>query len=174
MRSEQVISTKYIFKGKILGLRIDTVLVQGKIQTSREIISHNDAVVVVPIDTDNNVILVRQYRHAVQQILLEAPAGIIEEGETPEDCAIRELQEEIGFLPGQLRPLFGFWPSPGFCTEFIYSYIAKDLVPSKLEADVDENIEVHKIPLHRVQNLIRAGEIQDSKTIAALLMVTCL
>ena len=83
---------------------------------------------------------------------------------------MRELQEEIGFTCRNLRALGGFWMSPGYCTEFMYAYVAKDLVPSSLDADDDEDIQVERVPMSRVSKLIRLGEIQDAKTIAALLM----
>ena len=117
---------------------------------------------------------VRQFRYPAGEILLEAPAGGVEESESPDECAQRELQEETGFISRNLRVLGGFWMSPGYCTEFMYAYLAVDLVPSKLQADDDENIVVEKIPLSRISQLIRLGEIQDAKTIAALLMANYL
>ena len=111
-----------------------------------------------------------QYRYAAGQSLLELPAGVVEEGESPDDTAQRELQEETGFATRDLRALGGVYSSPGFCTEFLYLYIARDLVPSKLPADDDEDITVESIPMSRVDRLIRLGEIQDAKTVAGLLM----
>ncbi len=135
---------------------------------------HNGAVVIVPIDQDDNVLLVRQYRHAAGESVLEAPAGMLEDSESPEECAQRELQEEVGYASTNLRALGGWWSAPGFCTEFIYAYLARDLVESKLAADDDEDIEVERLPVSRVPQLIRVGEVQDAKTIAALLMATYL
>ena len=98
----------------------------------------------------------------------------MDEGESPDDCAQRELQEEVGYASRNLRTMGGFWSAPGFCTEYLYAYLAKDLVPSKLSADDDEAIEVIRTPLSNINRLIRLGEIQDAKTIAALLMATYL
>ena len=95
---------------------------------------------------------------------------MVEESESPDDTAQRELQEEVGYATNNLRVLGGFWSSPGFCTEYIYAYLAKALIEKKLAADIDENIEVVRTPLARIPQLIRLGEIQDAKTIAALLM----
>lgn len=174
MQTEQLLSTESVFKGKIIRVRVDTVRLPGGGRSSREVVEHSDAVVLVPMDAEGNVILVRQYRYAVVRSLLEAPAGIVEDGETPEACAERELQEETGYLSRDLRAMGGFWSSPGFCTEFMHTYVAKDLVPSKLEADADENILVETVSLSEIPRMIRQGEIQDAKTIAALLMATCL
>lgn len=171
MEPEQQITSETVYKGNIINVNVDTVLLPSGRQTTREVVKHANAVVIVPIDDENNVMLVRQYRYPAEQLLLEAPAGGIEDPESPDDCAQRELQEEVGFASRNLRTLGGFWSAPGFCDEFMYVYLAKDLVPSNLEADDDENIQVEKIPMSRIPQLIRLGEIQDAKTIAALLMV---
>ena len=174
MQPEQSLTSQSIFDGKVVKVRVDTVSLPDGGEASREVVEHRPAVVVVPVDSEENVILVRQYRYPVAQALLEAPAGVVEESETPDECAQRELQEEIGYVSRNLRALGGFWMSPGYCTEFMYAYLAKDLVPRKLEADEDENIRVEQLPLSRIPKLIRVGEIQDAKSIAALLMATCL
>lgn len=120
------------------------------------------------------MLLVRQYRHSAGEALLEAPAGTLEDSESPDDCAQRELQEEVGYASMNLRALGGFWTSPGFCTEYIYAYLARNLVESKLSPDDDEDIVVERVPTDRIPQMIRLGEIRDAKTIAALLMSTYL
>ena len=170
MDPDRLISSESIFDGKIVRLRVDQVELPGGRKTVREVVEHDAAVVIVPIDADDNVLLVNQYRYPTEQFLLEAPAGMVEESESPDDTAQRELQEEVGYATNNLRVLGGFWSSPGFCTEYIYAYLAKDLIEKKLAADIDENIEVVRTPLARIPQLIRLGEIQDAKTIAALLM----
>lgn len=174
MQAEQRIDTKDIYEGRLIKVRVDTVKMPNARETSREVVEHAASVVMVPIDDEDNVILVRQYRYAAGLALLEAPAGMVEPSESPGDCAQRELQEEIGYRANSMRPLGGFWSSPGFCTEYMYAFLAKGLVPSKLDADDDESINVEKFPLSAIPRLIRVGEIEDAKTIAALLMVTCL
>ncbi|MCH8185318.1 MAG: NUDIX hydrolase [Chloroflexi bacterium] len=174
MQPEQMISSERVFDGRIVRVRADAVLLPNGRNATREVVEHRPSVVVVPVDADGNAVLVRQYRYPAEQVLLEAPAGVVEESETPDDCAMRELQEEIGFSSRDLRALGGFWMSPGYCTEFMYAYLAKDLVPSRLEADADESIEVERVSISRVSRLIRLGEIQDAKTIAALLMAVYL
>ena len=174
MQSEQLLGTEPVFEGRIIRVRVDTVSLPDGRQTTREVVEHKPAVVIVPVDSDENVILVRQYRYPTGQALLEAPAGIIEDSESPDLSAQRELQEETGYISRNLRAMGGFWSSPGFCTEFIYAYLARDLVPNSLDADDDEFIRVERLPLSRIPRLIRLGEIQDAKTIAALLMTACL
>ena len=174
MKPEQATSSKFAFEGRIVRVRVDSVRLPNGRQASREVVEHDASVVVVPIDTEENVLLVRQYRYAVGEGLLEAPAGGVRPSESPGACAQRELQEEAGYLSNDLRAIGGFWMSPGFCTEYMHVFLAKDLVPSKLQADYDENIEVERVPLSTVPGLIRSGEIKDAKTIASLLMTTCL
>ena len=174
MEAEKRLSSEPIFDGKIVRLRVDTVLLPNGAQSTREVVDHDNAVVIVPVDSEDNVLLVRQYRYPVEATLLEAPAGIIEDSEDPDEAAQRELQEETGYASKSLTPMGGFWSSPGFCTEFMYAYLARDLVPSPLSPDDDEFIEVERQPISRIPQLIRLGEIQDAKTIAALLMTTCL
>ncbi len=174
MRSEKLLSTKEIYDGRIVTLRVDSVALPNGRSALREVIDHRPAVVVVPIDDDDNVVLVRQYRYPIGSDLLEAPAGIVEESESPSEGAKRELQEEIGFSAKSLRSMGRFWTTPGFCNELMYAFVARDLVPSSLEPDPDEDITVERFPASRIPDLIRSGEIQDGKTIAALLMATCL
>ncbi|MDP6454647.1 MAG: NUDIX hydrolase [SAR202 cluster bacterium] len=166
----ELISQKSIFDGHIVKVKVDTLALANGNRVEREIVEKSNAVVMVPIDNDDNVLLVRQWRHPADQALLEAPAGTVEGDESADDCAQRELQEEIGYASRNLRTLGGFWTTPGFCDEFMYVYLARDLVESKLPEDDDEEIQVERIPLSRIPQLIRLGEIIDAKTIAALLM----
>ena len=167
---EPTIESKDIYQGRIIKLRVDTVQLPSGRTTTREIVEHEDAVCVVPIDENNNVLMVRQYRKAAQLNLLEVPAGGVEAGETPDETALRELQEEVSVTSGSLRRLSGFWVSPGWATEFMHAYLAMDLTPASLPADDDEYISVERVPLDSIPGLIESGEIQDSKSIAALLL----
>ena len=115
-------------------------------------------------------LLVRQYRYPIGKDLLEAPAGGIDSGESPEQAAQRELQEEIGYIAGSLERLGAFWTAPGFCTEYMYAYLARDLTPSSLAPDEDEEIVVERHSLDSVREMIRDGRIVDAKTIAAFWM----
>jgi len=167
---EKSITSDYVYRGKIIDVRLETIeLPEGKIG-QREIVDHGDSIVVVPVDKDNQVILVRQYRKALENFLLEAPAGGIERNETPNNAAVRELQEEIGYTSYNIEYMGGFWIAPGFCNEYMHSYIARDLVKSQLPPDEDEYIELVSVPIPRIPDLIRSGEIEDAKSISALLM----
>ena len=167
---EPTIESKDIYQGRIIKLRVDTVQLPSGRTTTREIVEHEDAVCVVPIDENNNVLMVRQYRKAAQIHLLEVPAGGVEAGETPDETALRELQEEVSVTSGSLRRLSGFWVSPGWATEFMHAYLATDLTPASLPADDDEYISVERVPLDSIPGLIESGEIQDSKSVASLLL----
>ena len=167
---EPTIESKDIYQGRIIKLRVDTVQLPSGRTTTREIVEHEDAVCVVPIDENNNVLMVRQYRKAAQLNLLEVPAGGVEAGETPDETVLRELQEEVSVTSGSLRRRSGFWVSPGWATEFMHAYLAMDLTPASLPADDDEYISVERVPLDSIPGLIESGEIQDSKSIAALLL----
>ena len=167
---ETRLTSKTVFEGRVIQVRVDSVRLANGREAVREVADHAPAVVIAPIDANGSVVLVRQYRYPVEEALLEAPAGIVEPGEEPDDCAQRELQEETGYRADDMRPLGGFWTSPGFCSEYMYAYVARDLVPSRLEADYDEDIAVERVPLSEVSAMIRDGRIRDAKTIAVLLM----
>ena len=170
MSQEPAIHTRRLYEGKILNLRIDTVELPSGRQTEREIIEHAGCVAIVPLDADEKVILVRQYRKAAEQLMLEIPAGCIESGEQPIDCAKRELAEETKFSAKNWKQIGYFFTSPGFCTEVMYLFLATGLMPDALDADYDENIELVYVPITDVYGLISSGEIRDAKSIAGLLM----
>jgi ADP-ribose pyrophosphatase len=135
----------------------------------RIMIDHPGAVAVIPIDEEGNLILVQQYRSAIQELTLELPAGRIDGGLCLADEAQRELQEEIGYKAGQLTP-FGFlYSAPGFTNEKVFLFIGKDLTPSQLEPDLSEVIDVVKIPFTKAVQMIDEGIITDSKTIIGIL-----
>jgi ADP-ribose pyrophosphatase len=166
---EQQLSTVQVYTGPAISLRIDKVKKPGGAITTRDVVEHADCVAVVPIDDDGEVLLVKQFRYPVDSALLEVPAGGIEPGEDVVDCVRRELQEEIGYLPQKVEKLGGFYSIPGYGTEYLYVYVAKDLTPSRLVAEDTDEIEVVRVPLNRIPELILSGKICDAKTIAALL-----
>ena len=171
---EEQVDSRRVYDGKVVSLKVDTVRLPSGRHTTREVVEHDPVIVVVPIDEEDNVLLVRQYRYPAQAALLEAPAGGIDGDESPEEAAQRELQEETGHSAGNLRKLGQFWMSPGTCTELMHAFVARYLSPAHLAPDADEDIIVEKVPLAEATGLIRRGEIQDAKTITALLMATCL
>ena len=167
---ENTIDTTRPFDGRIFSVRVDTVELPSGRRTIREVAEHSDAVCMIPIDDDGNVLLVRQYRKPTESSLLEAPAGGVEAGEVSEETVLRELQEEVGYTAASLRHLASFWVAPGWATERMHAYLATGLTPSKLAADDDENIQVVRIPFADALAMIGTGEIHDGKTIASLLL----
>lgn len=167
---ENTIETTRPYDGRIFSVRVDTVELPSGRRTIREVAEHSDAVCMIPIDEDGNVLLVRQYRKPTESSLLEAPAGGVEAGEVSEETVLRELQEEVGYTAANLVHLASFWVAPGWATERMHAYLATGLTPSKLAADDDENIQVVRIPFADALAMIGAGEIHDGKTIASLLL----
>lgn len=136
----------------------------------RQTVVHSGAVAMLPFVTPTEVILVRQFRPSVGRSLIEVPAGTLEAGEAPEECARRELAEEIGWAPGKLESLGFIYSSPGICSEKLYLYRARDMVPAHGEKDQDEFIDLVRVTFREALDLCARGEIQDSKTIAILLL----
>jgi ADP-ribose pyrophosphatase len=167
---EKCISSRQIYKGPTISINEDIVELSDGQHTSREVVKHSDVVAMVPIDDQNNVLLVQQFRYSVGKLLLEIPAGSIEPGEQPLDAVRRELQEEIGYLPGKIRRLGGFYAIPGYGTQYYHCYLTSDLIPSQLTAEDTDSIEVIKIPLYNLEQLITSGKIGDAKSTAALLL----
>lgn len=168
--NEPTISSRHIYSGRIIDVRVDTVRLQNGRESTREIVDHAPSICVVPVDADGNVLMVRQFRKPVDQFLLEVPAGGIESGETPEEATQRELQEEIGYTAENLLALSAFWLAPGWCSEYMYAYLATGLEPAALDSDEDEFIEVIRLPLSEVVEAIASGQVQDAKSAASLLL----
>ncbi len=170
MSQERTLSSENIYRGRVVGLRVDSVELPSGRRTIREIVEHGACTAIVAIDSQKNVLLVRQYRKPVEMELLEIPAGNIEQGEEPLDCARRELEEETGFSAKNWEDLGFFYTSPGFCTEGMYLYLATGLKRKKRAADDDEQIELVRVPLSEIAGLIESGEVCDAKSVAGLLL----
>jgi ADP-ribose pyrophosphatase len=138
-------------------------------KVEREVVEHHGAVVIIAVDSDEHILLVKQFRHAIGKDLLEIPAGGIEFGETPIEAAQRELQEETGFFSDQLEQLGGFYSTPGFTNEYLHLFLATDLSPSILIAEDTHEIQVVSVRLQEIDDMIRNGMIVDAKSIASLL-----
>ncbi len=164
-----LLSSETIFKGRIFDLRVDTIR-EGGLEYKREIVVHAGSAVIVPVFDDGTVALVRQYRHAADGYQLELPAGGIEPGETFEQAAARELEEEIGFRAGKIKKLTEFYVSPGFLTEKMYVFLATDLTESVQNLDEDEVVEIVRIPLTEAIKMAHDGRIEDAKTIVGLML----
>jgi ADP-ribose pyrophosphatase len=166
----KTIRSKTIFQGRVFDLRQDELrLLDGK-TVSLDIISHRGAVAIIPIDEQGQIWFIRQYRHAAGQVLLELPAGAMEEDEAPEFSAHREIREEIGMAARELKELGGFFLAPGYSTEFLHIYLARDLYAAPLAPDEEEMIEIEKIPVAEAYRMAESGKIIDAKTLASLML----
>ncbi|MCS7206529.1 MAG: NUDIX hydrolase [Dehalococcoidia bacterium] len=171
MTIERILESQRIYNGRVVSLRVDTVRLEPKgTRAMREVVEHAPGITIVPVDAQGSVILVRQFRTPAQQVLLECPAGTMEPGETPEQAVHRELLEETGYRAQSLVRLGGFWMSPGFCTEYMHAYLALGLEPGPAQQEADEDIQVERAPVDRIPDLVRTGQVQDAKSIAALLL----
>ena len=166
----QLLESEKIFKGAIFDVDRDRLLDENGIGIVREVVTHAGGAGALPLFDDGRVALVKQYRHPARRELLEIPAGRIEDGETPEMCAAREIEQETGFRAGRIEKLAEFYSTPGFCDEKLYVYLATELTPSSRNLDYDELIEVVYLPFAEALNMAERSEIEDSKTIIALLM----
>ncbi len=169
-KPEKKLASQQIYQGHAVNMRVDTVEKASGKKTTRDVVEHSDCVAVVALDERDNVLLVRQFRHAVDKFLLEIPAGGIDPGEEPIDSVRRELQEEIGYFPQKIDKLGGFYSIPGYGTEYLHCFLATALVPSRLIAEDTDDIELVRISPDQIPRFIASGEICDAKSIAALLM----
>ena len=157
-----------IYQGRILGLNLYDLKIKGR-KVKREVIEHPGAAAILAFDENKKVILVKQYRFP-HGYVLEIPAGTLEKNEDPRDCAFRELQEETGYSAKKMTHLITYYPSIGYNTEAIHCYVALGTNKvSGLQLDEDEILSVKKVELNKLMQMIRAGEIQDSKTICTVM-----
>lgn len=167
---EKTISSRLIFDGKVIHLHLDDIELPNGNKSIREYCTHNGAVCVIPITSDGNVICVRQYRYAIGKSILEIPAGKLDSiDEDPNDAVRRELREETGAVSGKISYLGLYYGSPALLNEKIYMYLAEDLSFGESEPDEDEFLEVIKIPLDELYEMVLRGEIEDGKTQSAVL-----
>ena len=167
---EELIGREYPYRGRVLSLRLDRVRLPNGNESTREIAEHRGAVAIVAIDSENNVLLVKQYRHAVGRDLLEIQAGTLESNEDASKSAPRELKEETGYSAQRWELLARFYPSPGVLTEEMHLYLARDLAAGASAAEEDEDLHLEKIPLHEALEMVARGEIVDAKSIIGLLL----
>jgi len=168
LAEEKTLSSKQIYDGHVVRLRIDTVRLPSGRESTREIIEHDEVVAIVAIDAEDNVLFVEQFRQPLGIVLLEIPAGGIESKEKPEEAVRREMQEETGFLPQKVERLGGFFSAPGFCNEYLHLYLATDLTPNQLFDEDTELINLVSIPLVKIPDLVTSGRLVDAKSIAGL------
>lgn len=171
MNPPKLLDRRVAYKGKHIEVREDRVVEPSGYEASREIVVHPGAVCIVARPTPLEVILIRQYRHATGQELLEIPAGTLKQREDPLGCAIRELEEETGYRAAKMIERGRFWTTPGFTTELMYLFEASDLKKTKINPDEDEVIEVDIVRRSAALQMIDDGRIQDAKTILGLLRI---
>lgn len=161
---EKKLTSKQIFDGKVVKLFVDTVELPDGKEAVREIVRHPGAVCVIPVTNEGEVIMVKQYRYAFEQIMLEIPAGKLEPGEDPFEAVKRELEEESGVVAGNIEYMGEIFTTVAIFDEKIHAYLATDLVFNDSHPDEDEFLEVEKIPLTTLVDMVMNGEIKDSKT----------
>ena len=169
LESEAQVETRQIYKGKIFTLCHEDLTFKTGKSYGWDLIVHPGAVALIPIQHNGNLILIRQWRRPIQKIIWELPAGTLDNQESPLLCAQRELQEEIDHKAETFIPLGGFYSTPGFCTEYVHLFIAKDLSPSSLDGDEHEAIDISDISLKKALEMIDHGEIEDLKTVMGIL-----
>jgi len=162
--------SKIIYQGRVFDVRQDQVRMPDGKLVRFDVVAHRGAVTILPVDDEGQVCFVSQYRHPAKAILLELPAGVMEEGEAPDVSALREVREEIGMAAGELRSIGTFFLAPGYSTEFMHVFLATQLTVAPLKGDEDEFISIEKIPIQQVTQMVAAGRVQDAKTLAALFL----
>ena len=158
-----------IYQGKVIDLAVDTVLFPEQ-SVEMECIKHPGGAAVVPFLPDGSVVLIKQYRYVINDTIWEIPAGRLEKGENPPDCAFRELEEEVGYKATEVVQLAQIYSAPAYCTEIIYIYLATGLIPGQQRLDDDEYIEIVTLPLDEAVAMVTKGEITDAKTVVGLLL----
>ena len=170
----EILESESIYSGRVISLIKEAVILQSGRKVIREKVMHPGSVGILPVLEDGSLILIEQFRYVVGSSLLEIPAGTIEEGESPEECAARELFEETGYRAGRLTPLLAFYLAPGYSNEFMWLFEATELEAGEMKPMPDESIEVRKVGLDEALQMIRRGEIRDVKTICAILFYALL
>lgn len=169
IKKESKTAGEIIYSGNILKLHRDEVEFPDKHKSVREVVEHSGGVSVIAETDEGKILLIRQYRYPVDEVIYEIPAGKLEEDEKVEECALRELREETGYQAGKIKEIFRFYPTPGYSTETIYIFKAEDLEYVGRELDEGEYIEVVPKTREELEELFAEGAIKDSKTLIAVM-----
>ena len=166
---EKTLDSSVKYDGHILRVRYDTVELQNGGTAFREVVDHTGGVGIIGVTDEGTVPMVRQFRYPFMAETLEIPAGKLEKGEDPLACAVRELSEETGYLAGRFVSLGTLLPSPGYCAETLYIYLALDLKRGNQHLDPDEFLNVEYYPLKKLHDMTMSGDLTDAKTVLAIL-----
>ena len=172
--NEKTVSSKTMFSGKIVKLNVDEVVMPGGKITTREIVEHPGGVGIVAVTDDDEIILVRQYRKAIDAAIYEIPAGKLDPGEEHRSCGLRELGEETGMTAETFEYMGFIYPSPGFTNEVTHVYLAQGLTRGQAHPDEDEFLELYRTPFSDMLARVMRGEIEDAKTVCGILKVHAL
>lgn len=166
--SFEILNSKIVFHGKVFDIVQEEIKLPNGKQGIFDIVNHNDSVAILPVDQEGKILLVRQYRYPIRKLLLEIPAGVMENGENPQDCAQRELREEIGMGAKNMELVGQFYLAGGYSTEYMHVFLASDLFKSYAQPDDDEFIQIEKYAISEILQMARNDELEDAKTLAAL------
>jgi ADP-ribose pyrophosphatase len=166
----EVLEETQPYLGKVINVHRDRVRLPNGNVSNLENIVHGPSTAIVPVLPDGRILLINQFRYPARGFILEIPAGVLKPGESPEECAKRELEEETGYVPGRMTYLGGFMLAPGYCDEVIHVFLARDLVPGKQELERSEVIDLAPYALTEVNEMIRDGRIADAKTVIGVLL----
>lgn len=168
-RRARVLSSKILYEGSVFRVRQDQLIEPGGVQVTRDLVVHQGSVVLLPIFPDGDILMVRQYRHAIGASIWEVVAGRVEQGESRPAAARRELMEETGYTASRVRQILEIFPSPGYVTERMWIFAATGLRKGTAQPEEDERITARKLPLAALEKMIRRGSLHDSKSVAAIL-----
>ena len=171
---EKTLTSEVLFEGRVVTLTKDTALLENGKTATREVVHHHGGACIVPYFEDGTLCMVRQFRYAMQQELWELPAGKLEKGEDPFEAAKRELEEECGLTADKYTSLGEFYPTVGYDTEIIYTWVATGLHETRMHLDTDEFLTPDRVPLTQAYEMVMRGEIKDGKTIAGVLKLKAL